>query len=262
VGAVLGWVVYGVSPTYRARFKENLFASGVCTSNDARRSLLRQAIAEAGKGAAELIAIWFGTEEKVSDLVVCNDWALAEEAQRGGRGIIFLTPHLGCFEISSLYGAQRLALTVLYRPPKLRWLQPLMIAGRQRWRARLAPASFAGVRALYRALQRGEAVGLLPDQAPGAGEGAWADFFGRPAYTMTLVHRLQSATGAAVIMAFAERLPRGRGYLLHLESVPAENLDETALNAAVERSVRRCPAQYLWSYNRYKIPARAEPPEF
>jgi KDO2-lipid IV(A) lauroyltransferase len=260
VGAVLGWVVYGVSPTYRARFKENLFASGVCTSNDARRSLLRQAIAEAGKGAAELIAIWFGTEEKVSDLVVCNDWALAEEAQRGGRGIIFLTPHLGCFEISSLYGAQRLALTVLYRPPKLRWLQPLMIAGRQRWRARLAPASFAGVRALYRALQRGEAVGLLPDQAPGAGEGAWADFFGRPAYTMTLVHRLQSATGAAVIMAFAERLPRGRGYLLHLESVPAENLDETALNAAVERSVRRCPAQYLWSSNRSKVPAGAPEP--
>src|SRR3970040_1350978 len=94
-GAALGWWVDGVSPTYRARLKENLFASGVCTSKNARRSLLRQAIAEAGKGVAELIAIWFGTEEKVSDLVVCNDWTLAEEAQRGGRGIIFLTTPLG-----------------------------------------------------------------------------------------------------------------------------------------------------------------------
>lgn len=260
VGAVLGWVVYGVSPTYRARLKDNLFASGLCTSEDACRSLLRQAIAEAGKGATEIIAVWFGAEEKISSLVVCNDWTLVEEAQRAGRGIIFLTPHLGCFEVSALYVARRLAITVLYRPPKLRWLEPLMIAGRQRWRATLAPISFGGVRALYRALQRGETVGLLPDQAPGAGEGAWADFFGRPAYTMTLVQRLQKATGAAVIMAFAERMSRGRGYLLHLEAVPAENLGETALNAAVERNVRGCPAQYLWSYNRYKIPAGASEP--
>jgi KDO2-lipid IV(A) lauroyltransferase len=260
VGAVLGWVVYGVSPTYRARLKDNLFASGVCTSEDACRSLLRQAIAEAGKGATELIAIWFGTEEKIAGLVACNDWALAEEARRAGRGIIFLTPHLGCFEISALYAARRLAITVLYRPPKLRWLEPLMTAGRQRWRATLAPTNLGGVRALYRALRRGDAVGLLPDQAPGAGEGAWADYFGRPAYTMTLVQRLQRATGAAVIMAFGERLPRGRGYLMHLEAVPAENLDETVLNAAVERSVRRCPAQYLWSYNRYKVPAGAPEP--
>ena len=81
-----------------------------------------------------------------------------------------------------------------------------MLAGRQRWRAVLAPATMRGVRMLYRALQRGGQVGLLPDQAPGAGEGAWADFFGRPAYTMTLVTRLQQATGAAVVMGYAERL--------------------------------------------------------
>lgn len=260
VGAVVGWLVYASSPTYRARLKENLFASGVCVGEGACRRLLRQAIAEAGKGVTELVTVWFGRDEKVAGLVACHTWHVVEAAQRGGRGIIFLTPHLGCFEISSLYGAQRLAITALYRPPKLRWLEPLMLAGRQRWRATLAPADLRGVRALYRALRRGEAVGLLPDQAPGAGEGAWADFFGRPAYTMTLVQRLQKATGAAVVMAFAERLPREGGYLLHLEAVPAENLDETALNAAVERIVRRCPAQYLWSYNRYKIPAGAPEP--
>jgi KDO2-lipid IV(A) lauroyltransferase len=260
LGAMLGWVVYALSPSYRTRLKENLFASGVGADEGTRRRLLQDTIAEAGKSVTELIAVWFGTEAQVSGLVKCDTWTMVEDARRAGRGIIFLTPHLGCFEISALYGAQRLPITVLYRPPKLRWLEPLMIAGRQRWNARLAPATLNGVRMLYRALRRGEAVGLLPDQAPGAGEGAWADFFGRPAYTMTLVRKLQQATHAAVIMAFAERLNGGRGYLLHLAPVSTDHFDETALNAAVERLVRRCPSQYLWSYNRYKVPAGAPEP--
>jgi Kdo2-lipid IVA lauroyltransferase/acyltransferase len=95
---------------------------------------------------------------------------------------------------------------------------------------------------------------------PGAGEGTWADFFGRPAYTMTLVTRLQQATGAAVVMGYAERLKDGRGYRLHAEELSAAELDEAGLNRAIERLVRRCPEQYLWSYNRYKVPAGAAPP--
>ena len=259
-GAAVGWLVYWLSPAYAARLKENLFASGVCDSPAACRILLRRAITEAGKGVTELIAVWFGAEANVSRLVTCDAWSVVDQAQRLGGGIVFLTPHLGCFEISALYAAQRLPITIMYRPPKLKWLEPLMTAGRQRSRSKLAPANLKGVRMLYKALQRGETVGLLPDQAPGVGEGAWADFFGRPAYTMTLVARLQKATGAAVVMAFAERLPRGRGYRLHLQPIPVEDLDEAGLNRAIEALVRRCPAQYLWSYNRYKVPAGAEKP--
>jgi KDO2-lipid IV(A) lauroyltransferase len=260
IGALLGWLVYALSPRYRARLKENLFASGVCADDAACRRLLNQSIAEAGRGATEIIAVWFASDATVSGLVTCDNWTIVEEAQRAGRGIIFLTPHLGCFEIAALYGAQRLPITVLYRPPKMRWLEPLMMAGRQRWRATLAPANMRGVRLLYRALKRGESVGLLPDQAPGSGDGVWAEFFGRPAYTMMLAQRLQNATGAAVIMAFAERLAAGRGFRLHLMPLPPEQLEATALNAAVEQLVRRCPAQYLWSYNRYKVPAGAAVP--
>lgn len=259
-GAVLGWAVYGLSPRYRRHLRENLYGSGLCADASVCRKLLRQVAAETGKGVTELIAVWFGADKRISGLVRCDTWNVVEEARRGGKGLIFLTPHLGCFEISALYGAQRLPITVLYRPPKLRWLEPLMIAGRSRWQSVVAPATLKGVRMLYKALRRGEAVGLLPDQAPGVGEGAWADFFGRPAYTMTLVSRLQQATGAAVIMAFAERLPCGRGYYLHLQAVPTDNLDASALNRAIENLVRTCPAQYLWGYNRYKVPAGAEPP--
>jgi KDO2-lipid IV(A) lauroyltransferase len=260
-GSALGWMVYWSSPSYAARLRENLYASGVCSGEAHCVAILRAAVAEAGKAVAELIAVWFGKEENVARLVVeCKRWDIVEAARQRGNGILFLTPHLGCFEISALYGAQRMPLVVLYRPPKLAWIEPLMIAGRGRWQAVVAPANLKGVRLLYKALARGEAVGLLPDQAPGVGEGAWADFFGRPAYTMTLVRRLQQASGAAVIMAFAERLPAGRGYRLHLDELPAQDLDEAALNRAVEAQVRRCPEQYLWSYNRYKVPAGAVAP--
>lgn len=259
-GAAVGWLVYLASPTYARRLRENLRISGLARNERHYRVLLRSAVAEAGKGVLEILKIWYAPESALVGLVVCKNWAVVEQAQAEGHGLIFLTPHLGCFEISAFYGAQRLPLTVLYRPPKLRWLEPLMLRGRRRGQARLAPATLRGVRALYKALLQGEAVGLLPDQAPGAGEGTWAHFFGKPAYTMTLVTRLQQAAGAAIVLAFAERLPRGAGYELHLERVATEGFDEEALNRAVESLIRRCPEQYLWSYNRYKIPAGAKRP--
>ena len=250
-GTGLGWLVYWASPTYRHRLRENLRIAGY---GDA--PIRHAAIAEAGKGLAELPRIWFGRDDP-DTLVHCGDWAVAEAALAEGRGLIFLTPHLGCFEISALYGARRLPLTVLYRPPKRAGLEPLMLAGRSRTSARLAPATLAGVRLLMKALRRGEAVGILPDQAPGTGEGEWADFFGRPAYTMTLAGRLQQSTGAAVVMAFAERLPGGGGYQLHLQRIRTGPISPPELNRAVEDAIRLQPAQYFWGYNRYKKPARS-----
>ena len=260
-GSLAGRLIYRLSPSYAQRLQQNLRASDVWSDEVEYRRLLRASTREAGKGLLEIVKIWFDKPETVAALVACKSWAVVEAARAEGRGLIFLTPHLGCFEISAFYGAQRLPLTVLYRPPRLRWLEPLMIAGRERGQAKLAPATLRGVRALYKALLNGQAVGLLPDQAPAAGEGKWAPFFGRPAYTMTLVTRLQQATGAAIVLAFAERLPQGAGYELHLERVPTVAFDERALNRAVEALVRRRPEQYLWSYNRYKVPAGArEPP--
>jgi KDO2-lipid IV(A) lauroyltransferase len=260
-GAALGRLVYWSSSKYAARLRENLYASGLCDGEAQRVALLRAAVAEAGKGVTELIAVWFSAEDQVARLVVERDgWSIAEAARARGKGVIFLTPHLGCFEMAAFGIAQHMPLTSLYRPPKRGWIEPLMLTGRNRGQAKVAPANLTGVRRLYKALFRGEAVGLLPDQAPGVGEGVWADFFGRSAYTMTLVTRLQRATGAAVVMVVAERLSQGRGYRLRFGELSTSRLDEAALNRAVEAEVRRCPEQYLWSYNRYKVPAGAPSP--
>jgi Kdo2-lipid IVA lauroyltransferase/acyltransferase len=261
-GAALGWVVYWTSPRYAARMRENLRKSGVQDDEAQRNALLRSAIAETGKGMTELLAVWFGADEKVAGLAAeIEGWDIARAAHARGKGLIIVTPHLGCFEMVGLFVAQRLPITSLYRPPRMAWLEPLMLAGRSRWKAVLAPANLRGVRMLYKALGRGEAIGVLPDQAPRAGEGVWADFFGRPAYTMTLLRRLHEKTGAPVMMVIARRLPEGRGYRVRFQELTAPDLaDEAALNQAIEAEVRRCPQQYLWSYYRYKVPRGVEAP--
>lgn len=266
LGALLGRAVFLLSPRYARRMADNLAASGLCGDGRACSRLLRGAAAEAGKSAAELPAVWLRSQGRALRLLrECRGWEHVEAALAQGRGIIFLTPHQGCFEITSLYYAARHPITVLYRPPRLGWLEPLMQAGRTRGQVTLAPTSLKGVKALLAALKRGEAVGILPDQVPNRGEGVWAEFFGRPAYTMTLVGSLHQATGAAVLLAFAERLPWGRGYRLWLEPMSGafggdKQRDAVLLNRAVEGLVRRCPEQYLWSYNRYKVPRGVAPP--
>jgi KDO2-lipid IV(A) lauroyltransferase len=267
LGFVAGWAVYLGSSRYRARLRENLRASGVWAAEGDFRRILRRTVAESGKGAFEAFAVWLRPQVKTLRLMRdTRGWEHVEAALAAGKGIIFLTPHMGCFEITSLYYAARHPITVLYRPPKLRFLQPLLEAGRTRGQVTLAPTDMGGVKSLLKALRRGEAAGILPDQVPGQGEGVWAEFFGRPAYTMTLAPRLARATGAAVILAYAERLPWGRGFVLWLEPFPAEfpeDQQEAArvLNQGIEQVVRQNPAQYLWSYNRYKVPRGAPQPD-
>ena len=265
IGAAIGWIVYLFSPSYAARLRENLLQSGVWRDAAEYQRLLHECIAESGKAGTELMPVWFRPASEARKLVMSvQSLSLVEEAERRGKGIIYLTPHVGCFDIAALWLAQRNPITVLYRPPKIRSLQPLIEVGRGRDSVLLAPASLGGVRRLLKALRRNEAVGILPDQVPGVGEGAWAEFFGRPAFTMTLVGRLVEATGATVIMTAAERLPNGRGYSLDFTLVEDDLSGRQGvrrLNAAIEQRVRRCPAQYLWSYNRYKAPAGAPPPD-
>ena len=264
LGTVLGWATYLMSGTYARRMRENLGFEMTDNPEKDFHKVLNASIAEAGKGVAELPWLWCRPlAEVTASMKACHGWEHVEAARARGKGIIFLTPHLGCFEVSAACAAQQIPITVLYRPPKLAWLEPLMRGGRERGQLRLARTDVSGVRLLYKALKRGEAIGLLPDQVPGKGEGEWVDFFGRPAYTMTLVGRLAESSGAAVLMAYAERLPKGAGYVIHLTPLEfAPGLPITRqINAALESVVRACPMQYLWSYNRYKVPTGIEPPE-
>ena len=252
MGSALGWCAYLLAPSYRRRLRGNLERAGY-------GAVLPQAIAEAGKAVFELPFLWCAKPERVAACAIEDNFALVEEALALGRGLVVLTPHLGCFEITAQQIALRTRLTVMYRPPRQAALRPLIEGARARDNLFLAPATLAGVRILARSLKKGEAIGVLPDQVPQQGEGVWAPFFGRPAYSMTLPGKLAQMGKSPVLLVYAERLPRGRGFRLRfspftgsLDGTPAQQAG--AINAAMEQLIGECPAQYNWSYNRYKQP--------
>jgi KDO2-lipid IV(A) lauroyltransferase len=258
LGGLLGWAIYGMSPTYRRQLRENLALAGY---QDAR--LRRAAIAEAGKMLAEAPKVWLRPRAESLTLLRDIDGLPHYEAARAaGKAIVLLTPHIGCFEICAHAFAERRPITVLFRPSKQAWLQPMIDRGRAQPGVTLASADLAGVRLLLAALKRRETVGILPDQVPGVGEGEWAEFFGRPAYTMTLAAKLAHRPDVVCLLFVGERLPRGGGYVLRLRPLPPALPGESGarhMNRAIETVVRMAPEQYLWGYNRYKTPQGATP---
>ncbi|MCM2329637.1 MAG: lysophospholipid acyltransferase family protein [Lysobacter sp.] len=269
LGALAGRLVYLLSPRYRFRTLENLRSAAIAPDDAALRRLARENAAEIGRGGTELAWALFRPVEEVAGLVKELDgWETVERLRALGRPLIFVTPHLGGYDIAGRYLWSRLPIMAMYRPHKLGWLDELIREGRNRGAApdgsNVAPATMAGVRMLLRHLRKGGCTVILPDQVPGEGDGEWVDFFGRPAYTMTLTGRLQEASGAAIVFCFAERLPGGAGFRLRLrareEPLPADRAAAArAINAGVEELIRLAPAQYLWGYNRYKRPAGAPP---
>ena len=257
LGALMGWLVWLLSSNYRRLLRDNLAQAGLSEYRN-------EAIVAAGQLVFELPKIWLRPQDELMERIVrVSGQEHVEAAWAAGKGILYLTPHLGCFEITAQYLASHRPITVLYRAPKQAWLQDLYKAGRAA-NLKIAAADMSGVRTLLKALRAGESIGMLPDQVPGNGEGVWAPFFGRPAYTMTLAARMAD-TGASVLLTYAERLPYGAGYHVHFLPLSAplsgSTEDKVAqLNGEIERVIRHCPGQYLWGYNRYKQPGGAPLP--
>jgi Kdo2-lipid IVA lauroyltransferase/acyltransferase len=250
VGAAVGWISFLSSASYRRRFLENARQAGLGLAQ------VLPAVAEAGKLLAEMPRLWFGRPVELQ----WEGAELIDAARAAGRGIVFLTPHLGCFEATAQgYAARYGRITVLYRPARKPWLRDLVDTSRERANLATAATTMAGVKQMLKALKAGEAIGLLPDQVPPSGLGVWAPFFGREAYTMTLSARLAQQTGATLLLAWGERLGWGRGYRIHLRQWPGEVAPQpeaaaAQVNMQMERLIRECPQQYLWGYARYKQP--------
>ncbi len=258
-GAFLGWLAWLLPGRARRVTMRNLERCYPDLDPVARNRLGRRSLLETGKTAIEMGPLWLWPERRIRRLVrgVTGEQRL-REALAEGKGVIVAIPHLGSWEMVGLYCSLRYPMTALYRPPHLPDLEEMVRRGRERFGARLVPTGARGVRALYRSLERGEMVCILPDQVPSAGQWVYAPFFGIPARTMTLVSRLTRRFGSRVLFCYAERLPRGGGFHIHFRPAPAQIhsddplLSASHLNLGVERCVRGLPEQYQWSYKRFR----------
>ena len=266
IGVCLGWLVWWSSPSYRKNFKANVAAAKLPWAK------VKPAVGAIGAMVAELPWVWMRPHTPpLGDLIQWDGAEHFEHAMQAGRGVIILSPHIGCWEIGAQaiaekFGPQFGPMVALFRPARKAWLEPVVANARTRPYLDSAPTSLAGVRTLIRTLRSGGYTAILPDQVPPQGQGVWAPFFGRDVYTMTLLAKLAQQTGAQVMMTWCERLQIGQGFCMHMQPLNAPELTDpktspeaaaAVVNRAVENMVLNAPGQYLWGYARDKQP-RAE----
>lgn len=198
---------------------------------------------------------------------LCDEFVgreLGEQALASGRGLVVLAPHFGAWEYLGMYLQSSPEIAILYKPPSNPGLEKALLSKRRRGGANLIPATPAGLRQLYAHLRAGKGAGVLPDQQPSTGQGRFAPFFGHPALTGVLVPRLVQRTGCLVLAGVCERRPGGR-YRVHLlkvgDDIHSADIDASlaAMNRAIEQCIAVDPAQYLWSYRRFKTQPEGQP---
>lgn len=256
LGVGAGWLTWILPGKYKERARTNLKQA----FPEATDETLRSAMLSSGQLMFEMPFWWTRRNDPfINTKLKCDNWQQFQTALDKGKGVILLSPHAGCFELLGPVYSSRFPSTVLFRPPRKVWLQDWIVAMRSRPQLAMAPANQKGVRSLVKTLLRGRTIGILPDQVPPDGEGVWAPFFGRPAYTMTLVQRLQKLTGATIFILAAKRNGIGQGYTLQYKELTEPLPDDeaqaaAAVNHEMEEMIRKMPEQYLWGYNRYKAP--------
>ena len=265
LGAALGHSIWLFGGRAR-RIAERNLSLVITQDGTKRRHVARASVVETGKAIAEIAAIWGRPPERALKLIrEVRGAEVYAAALARGRGLIVAAPHLGCWELLNYWVATQGPLSIVYRPPRQAALEPLLIKVRGHLPVEQVRAAGAGVRALYRRLEAGGTVGILPDQRPKQGDGVMAPFFGVPALTMVLLSRLARSTGATVLFTFAERLPHGAGYRVHVLEAPpqidAADLDVAcaALNRGVEQCVELAFEQYQWTYKRFPDDIEALP---
>lgn len=260
LGNGLGWLAFLISPQTRSRITQNVHFSKLAANHQAEKALARQVSMETMKGALELPIAWTRSSAHIVSLFQeIHGWEHIQKAMDQQQGLLLITPHLGSYDLAGRYISEHLPfpLTAMYRPPKLAWLEQVMNAGRERDQGRTAPTNLQGVKQVMKALKSAQATIVLPDQVPNEGDGVWVRFFDQPAYTMTLAARLANMPQVATLFFCGVRLPKGRGFALHIAPLRGtlsgdKSQDSQLINDNVAQWIARFPSQYLFGYNRFK----------
>jgi len=229
-----------------------------------RVTLARRSLVESGKLSLEISVVWHHSVEwLMGRIFTVHGQELITGPQSQGQGVIVICPHMGNWEVIGIHSSSLGDMGILYQPPKQAYLEPMMRRSRARMGATQLTTDVRGVAGLFRILKKGGMVGILPDQVPDANSGEFADFFGRPAYTMTLVSRLIEKTGCRAVMATALRRPGGFEVFYSEPPSAIYSVDVATslrgLNEGVEAVVAMDPAQYQWEYKRFRKVPPGEP---
>lgn len=258
-GRFLGALVWKLNGRSVDTTKKNLRACYPNLNDEQIEEFGRQSLRETGATAMEVPLMWEWPVKKCLDQIrEVEGKELLKSYEAGKRGLLILAPHLGNWELTGLFFAEKYQMAALYSPPNQEGLETYMKQVRSRSGSELVATNRRGIARLFAILKKGGVVGILPDQAPPKESGAVAPFFGIPTMTMTLTTKLIHKTGALPLISYAQRLPDGRGFKIIIRKaecgIESQDLTEslTALNRSVEKCIEEAPEQYQWEYKRFR----------
>jgi Kdo2-lipid IVA lauroyltransferase/acyltransferase len=270
IGIFLALLVYTLHARLRRVGARNLDLAFPAKSRKEKKKILRGLFVSLGRQLAEFTLFPRYTRDNVSRIAVYEGFQNFAEAQARGKGVVFLTAHLGGWEISSfahsLYGHP---MNIVVRPLDNPYLDALV----DRYRTLHGNRTFSKqdyARGLLKTLKNGEVIGILMDTNMTPPQGAFVDFFGVPACTATGIARVALHTGAAVVPAFCVWDTKIGKYKICFE--PAMTLVRTGNDEAdaitntarftteIEGYVMKYPDQWLWVHRRWKTRPEGESP--
>ncbi len=222
-----------------------------------RAAVLRANFVHTGMLTMEFAKIWgMPPDWTLGRITRVHNEQLFHDAIAVGRGTIAIVPHFGTWEVMNPWLSQHVAPVIMYKPGKDAGVNAFVLAARSRLRTTLVPTDESGVRAVFKALRKNGFTAILPDHLPDASGGLHAPFFGINALTGTLVPKLVERTGCRVIVMHCLRTPEG--FEMYFSEPDAGIYDAdtaiatAALNRTVEQVIAVDPAQYQWSYKRFR----------
>ena len=266
IAPTLAAVLWYLSPKKRRVTRLNLRAVYPDMDKDRRQRIARASMVHYVRGVLEVGMIWHWSPERILQyLDEPQGLEHLHAAMEAGNGVILATPHCGSWELAGHFIQNELHCTVLYKPGRHPDVEALLVEKRQRSGATVVPANAAGLRVLYKTIKAGGAIGILPDQEPGKGDGEFAPFYGIETLTGVLLPRIARRTGTKVVFVLCARSEGGR-YRLHF--LPTDDamasrdtrVALTALNKAIERTIEVDTTQVLWAYKRFRNRPDGEPP--
>ena len=255
IGSWIGIYLYITNSHSKKVVSKNIKTCFAHLDKSRQQELIKKSLVEMGKGLSESGFIWLRSFKDNAKYIVKT---IGIEHLKSEQPIILLVPHFGCWEITGRVLSIDTPVTFLYKPLRKAEQEAFLIKNRQKQGLSMATADKKGVIKLQRAIKKQELIGILPDQDPGEEGGVLAPFFGTNARSMTLLAKLARKNQAKVLLTWALRLPKGRGYELHLKPVDILSeqglieQDVTLMNKVIEDLVITQPEQYLWNYKRFK----------
>ncbi len=269
VAYLMAGAVYYLHPRLRRVGLRNLEIAMPELPLKERRRIVRGVFRSLGRLLAEFCLFPRYSRENVSRVAVYEGYENFDAANRRGKGVLFLTAHLGAWEVGSfVHSVHGHPLRIVMRPLDNPYINGMV----ERYRTLHGSQTFSKdefARGLLAAMKLGETVGLLMDQNMTPPQGVFVPFFGVQACTASGVARMALHTDAAVVPAFTiwdEVLGKYRVRfdppltLVRTDNMESDVVANTALfNTVLEQYVRKYPDQWLWVHRRWKTRPPGEP---